>query len=416
MVIGVRDVKNLKAFASNNIRHCCYITLNVNPDSIACFIAVLFLAGIGRLNIESLIKFQNMIDKNAAAFLEELLITPSPTGFESRGQKVWTQYAGKYADEVETDAYGSAFAKLTVAGAGKTIMLEAHCDEIGMIIQHVDESGFISVNKLGGSDPAIARAKKVFIHTRKGLVTGIIGNTAVHLQDRDNQKQPGWKDLFIDIGAQNREEALKMVQVGDPVTYTDDFEYLSDDLLSGRALDNRIGGFIIAEAFRRLASRKKDLKVNVAALNAVQEEIGGFGARMMSYRLMPDAALVTDVTHATDTPGINQKEHGRIKLGEGPSITHGAASHPKLVERIGKIAEQKKIPLQHEAAGIRTGTDTDSIYYQQSGIPSALISLPLRYMHSPVELASMEDVNHLISLMEETVISMGKNETFRVLN
>ncbi|MEX0780372.1 MAG: M42 family metallopeptidase [Balneolales bacterium] len=357
-----------------------------------------------------------MFDKKATTFLEELLITPSPTGFESNGQKVWTTYVNQSADDVETDAYGSAFARINVAGPTKTVMLEAHCDEIGMIIQHIDDSGFISVNRLGGSDPAIARAKKVHIHSRKGVVAGIVGNTAVHLQDKDNQKQPGWKDLFIDIGAQSREEALEMVQIGDPITYADDFEYLSDDLISGRALDNRIGGFVIAEVMRRLSSRKSDLKVNVVALNAVQEEIGGFGARMMSYRLMPDAALVTDVTHATDSPGINQKEHGRVKLGDGPTITHGAASHPKLVERIEQVAGKKEIPIQHEAAGIRTGTDTDSIYYQQSGISSALISLPLRYMHSPVELASLEDVENLISLMEEAVISMEKTETFRAFN
>ncbi|MEX2403779.1 MAG: M42 family metallopeptidase [Balneolales bacterium] len=357
-----------------------------------------------------------MFDKKATTFLEELLITPSPTGFEANGQKVWTNYVSQSADDIEIDAYGSAFARLNVTGTTKTVMLEAHCDEIGMIIQHIDDSGFISVNRLGGSDPAIARAKKVYIHSRKGRVAGIVGNTAVHLQDRDNQKQPGWKDLFIDIGAQNRDEALEMVQIGDPVTYADDFEFLSDDLLSGRALDNRIGGFIIAEVIRRLSSRKKDLKVNVVALNAVQEEIGGFGARMMSYRLMPNAALVTDVTHATDTPGINQKEHGRVKLGDGPTITHGAASHPKLIERIEQVADNKEIAIQHEAAGVRTGTDTDSIYYQQSGIPSALISLPLRYMHSPVEMASMVDVQNLISLMEEAVISMEKMESFRVLD
>lgn len=357
-----------------------------------------------------------MFKKKATTFLEELLITPSPTGFEANGQNVWTQYVNQSADSVEIDSYGSAFAKLNVKDAGKTIMLEAHCDEIGMIIQHIDDSGFLNVNKLGGSDPAIARAKRVHIHSRKGKVAGIIGNTAVHLQDKDNQKQPGWKDLFIDIGAQNREEALEMVQIGDPITYADDFEFLSDDLLSGRALDNRIGGFIIAEVLRRLSDRSKDLKVNVIALNAVQEEIGGFGARMMSYRLMPDAALVTDVTHATDSPGINQKEHGRVNLGDGPTITHGAASHPKLVERIEEIARKQEIPLQHEAAGVRTGTDTDSIYYQQSGIPSALISLPLRYMHSPVEMVSMEDVQSLVSIMEETIISIGKTETFRVLD
>ncbi len=296
-------------------------------------------------------------------FLEQLLITPSPTGFESAGQKVWKNYVKQFSDDIQTDAYGSAVAKLNTSFDVITVMLEAHCDEIGMIVQHITEKGFVHVNKLGGSDSTIARAKRVNIHNKRGVVSGVVGNTAIHLQDKKNGggDQPAWKDIYIDIGAESREEALEMIQVGDPITYADNFEFLSDDVLTGRALDNRIGGFMIAQVMKRLSERREDLKVNVMALNSVQEEVGGYGARMMSYRLEPDVALVTDVTHATDTPGINNAEHGLVKLGDGPVVQHGGANHPAVVSFVEETAAAKEIDLQHEAVSVRTGTDTDSI-------------------------------------------------------
>jgi endoglucanase len=350
-------------------------------------------------------------------FLEQLLFTPSPTGFESAGQKVWMNYVDEFADEVQTDAYGSAAARLNTNFDTITVMLEAHCDEIGMIVQHISENGFVRINKLGGSDPTIARAKHVDIHNKRGVVTGVVGNTAIHIQDKKNgkAKQPEWKDLYIDIGVSSREEALKYIQIGDPITYTDDFEFLTDDVITGRALDNRIGGFIIAMVIKRLAENRPDLKVNVAALNSVQEEVGGFGARMMSYRLEPDMAIVTDVTHATDTPGINHAEHGLIKLGEGPVVQHGGANHLTVVDYIEGVGEDNEIPFQHEANSSRTGTDTDSIFYQKAGIPCGLISLPLRYMHSPVETAAVTDINQLIDLMAESVLALEPDQTFTVI-
>jgi endoglucanase len=355
------------------------------------------------------------LSKDEFSFLESILITPSPTGYEHAGQTIWVDHMRPVADEIITDSYGSAAAKLLVNPEAITVMIEAHCDEIGMVVQHIDEQGFLWVQRIGGSDPTIARARKVFIHTENGLVTGIIGHTAIHLQDRDNNKPFAWKDLFIDIGASSREEAEKMIRVGDPITYSDDFDFVTEDIICGRALDNRIGGFVISQAFKRLAARRDELQVNVIALNAVQEEIGGFGARMMSYRLMPDVALVTDVTHATDTPGINQKEHGKVTLGGGPSVTHGSASHPKVVKHLIEVAEKNDITIQHEASGSRTGTDTDSIYFTRQGIPSALTSLPLRYMHSPVETASLKDVGKLIDIMEAFVLSLKADQQFNVL-
>lgn len=357
-----------------------------------------------------------MFDKSSLEFLERLIITPSPTGYEAEGQKVWREYVTEFADKTESDTYGSALARLTVSNDVPTIMLEAHADEIGMIVQHISDDGFITLNKLGGSDSTIARAKRVTIYNKRGRVSGVVGNTAIHLQDTKNGggKQPAWKDIFVDIGVSSKEEALELVQIGDPVTYTDEFDFLSDEIITGRALDNRIGGFVIAQTMKIIKRKRKDLKVNVLALNSVQEEVGGFGARMMTYRHMPDAAIVTDVTHATDTPGINQKEHGTVKLGDGPTVQHGGANHLALVEFIEDVASKNNIQIQHEATSIRTGTDTDSIFFQQTGIPSALISLPLRYMHSPVETASLKDLEDLISLMAETVLAMKPDQTFSV--
>jgi putative aminopeptidase FrvX len=379
----------------NAFYHCdAYILLNLNPQH-----------------------FFMIFDKDSYSFLEKLLITPSPTGYEVEGQKVWKEYVSKYSDRVESDTYGSAIAKIDTNPDVITVMIEAHVDEIGMVVQHISDNGFVTLNKLGGSDSTIARAKRVNIHNKNGRVTGVVGNTAIHLQDTKNGggKQPAWKDIYVDLGVSSKEEALELVQIGDPVTYTDEVELLNDEIITARAIDNRIGGFVIAQVMKNLKSKKKNLKVNVIALNSVQEEVGGFGARMMSYRHMPDVALVTDVTHATDTPGIDNKEHGTVKLGQGPSVQHGGANHPKVVSFIEEIAKKKKIDIQHEATSVRTGTDTDSIFYQRTGIASALISLPLRYMHSPVETASLKDVKSLIQLMTETILAMAPDETFTVM-
>ncbi len=349
-------------------------------------------------------------------FLEQLLITPSPTGFESAGQEVWANYVKEFADEFQTDAYGSAAAKLDTSFDVITVMLEAHADEIGMIVRHITDDGFVHVSKLGGSDPTITRAKRVSIHNKRGVVNGVVGNTAIHLQDKKNGKgqQPKWKEIYIDIGAKDREQALELIQIGDPITFSDDFEYLNEDILSGRALDNRIGGFIIAQVLKNLSENRDDLNVNVVALNSVQEEVGGFGARMMSYRLEPDMAYVTDVTHATDTPGIEHAQHGLVKFGGGPVVQHGGANHPNIVAFIEETASTIGMDIQHDAVSVRSGTDTDSIFYQKAGIPSALMSLPLRYMHSPVETAAVEDINELIKLMTESVLALKPDQTFGV--
>ncbi|CAN5359177.1 M42 family metallopeptidase [soil metagenome] len=355
--------------------------------------------------------------KDAKEFLFDLLGTPSPTGFEAPGQRVWSGYVKKFADAVESDSYGTAWA--TVRGAGKkprSVMLEAHADEIGYIVKFITDEGFIHIDRAGGSDSATGRGRRLHILGDKGEVTGIIGNTAIHIREnRDDEKVPKIHELYVDVGATSKKDVAELgIRVGHPAVYLDSAEEFANGRLVGRALDNRIGGFIIAQVVERLSKRKKRPAFDTVAVNAVQEEIGGHGAAMVSYRLMPDLAICLDVTHATDTPGIKKEIHGDVKLGGGPSITHGTANHPELVRRLMEVAEKEEIPLQHESSSRYSGTDTDSIFTTRQGIPSALVSLPLRYMHSVVELVDLADVEKVIDLLEAFVLSLKASDDFSV--
>ena len=348
-------------------------------------------------------------------FLETLLNTPSPSGHEYRGQRVWLDYAKKFADETYTDAYGNAVATINKGGSPR-IMLAGHADEIGMTVNFVSKEGYLYVRKLGGVDPAITKAQRVTIHTKKGPVSGVVGNVAPHLAKHEpgERKAPRMEELFIDIGAPNRDSALELVQIGDPITLSAGFELLRNDLAVSRAFDNRIGTFSVAEALRLLAKDRKKLKAEVCAVSNIMEEVGLLGARQIAYSLKPDVALVVDVTHATDYPTVNQCQHGDIKLGKGPAITHGGCNHPEVVGRIEKVAEDLKIKLQHEAMSATSGTDTDVIFWTRGGIPSALISLPNRYMHSPVEVVSLRDLEQIPQLLAGFCASVKKGEQFKV--
>jgi len=349
------------------------------------------------------------------SFLLDLLSTPSPTGFEARGQRKWAAYTRKFADRMESDAYGNAWATLDGGTHGRRLMFEAHADEIGYMIRHISASGFIYVDRIGGSDVATARGRRVDLLGDKGTVRGVIGNIAMHIRDREDEKVPKAHELVIDIGASSDQEVAKAgIRVGHPAVYADGVEELGTDKLCGRALDNRIGGFIISEVMARLSKRKTRLPSTVYAVNAVQEEIGGNGARMIAHRLMPDVAIVLDVTHATDTPQVDQKLHGTVLLGGGPTLTHGAANHVEVVQRLIEVADKAGIPVQHEATSRTTGTDTNVIFTQQSGIPSALVSLPLRYMHSVVEMAHLDDIEHTIQLLTAFAESVKAKDVFRV--
>ena len=357
-----------------------------------------------------------MLDADSKAFLLDLLNTPSPTGFEFRGQKKWVDYTRQFADAVQNDAYGNAWATLTGdARKPRRIMLEAHADEIGYMVKTITKEGFLNLDRIGGSDAATARGRRLDILGDKGVVRGIIGNTAIHIREKDNEKAPQVHELYVDVGAKNEKEVAAMgLRVGHAAVYADAAELIGKDLIMGRALDNRMGGFIIAQVMKRLAARKKRISSTVIAVNAVQEEIGGHGAKMVTHRLMPDVAVCLDVTHATDTPGIDKAKHGEVKLGGGPSVTHGTCNHPQVVERLLAAAKKVKVDIQHESSSRYSGTDTDEIFRVQHGIPSGLISLPLRYMHSVVEMANLKDVEQVIQVLVAFVESVSEKDEFGV--
>ena len=347
-------------------------------------------------------------------FLKTLVNTPSPVGHETRGQRVWLDYAKKFADETFSDAYGNCVAVLN-KGGGPRIMLAAHADEIAMAVNYIDDNGYIYVRKMGGIDAAITKAQRIVIHTRGGAVKGVVGNVAPHLMKLEGEpKAPKIHDLFIDIGVSSRKDAEKLVRVGDPITLADEFDILRGDLVVARAFDNRIGTFAVAEALRLLKESKIKINAEVCAVSNVQEEVGLLGARQIAYSLQPDIALVVDVTHATDYPTVSKAQHGDIKIGKGPALTHGGCNHPEVVKRLEELAAAKKIPLQHEAMSASSGTDTDVIFWTRGGIASALISLPNRYMHSPVEVVSLKDLELIPQLMAAFVQSVKKDEAFKV--
>ena len=358
------------------------------------------------------------MDAKAKTFLFDLLNTPSPTGFELPGQRKWAAYVRGFADSVENDAYGTAWA--TLDGGGKKprrIMLEAHADEIGFIIKHITKEGFLRIDRIGGSDTATARGRRLDLLGDKGTVRGIIGNTAIHLRKNSlsDEKAPKIHELYVDVGAANAEDVAKLgLRVGHPAVYSDAAEEFGEGRIVGRALDNRIGGFIIAQVLARLSRAKKRPRATLLAVNAVQEEIGGHGAKMAAHRLMPDVCICLDVTHATDTPGIEHAIHGEVKLGGGPSLNHGTCNHPAVVARLSECAAKLKIPVQHESTSRYSGTDTDVIFTTRDGIPSGLVSLPLRYMHSVVEMADFKDLDQVIALLAAFVESVVDSDEFSV--
>ncbi len=338
-------------------------------------------------------------------FLETLLKTPSPTGFETAGQACWMEHIKPYADSLEKDAYGSAWA-IRKGTSDLTLLLESHVDEIGYMIKYISDKGFIYIDIVGGSDVATSRGKRLHFLGDKGTVLGVIGNTAIHLREnRANEKSPKVHEVWVDIGASSKEEVLATgLRVGHPAVYVEEPTWMGTgdnegQLLVSRAIDNRISGYILQQVFKKLAENSVTPFYTLIALNAVQEEIGGYGAQMASYKLHPDVCLCLDVTHATDTPGINQQQHGEVILGKGPSLTHGTANHPAIVQQLISIAADASIEIQHESSSRCSGTDTDSIYPNRGGIPSALVSIPLRNMHSTVETVNMKDVDATIELL-----------------
>lgn len=348
-------------------------------------------------------------------FLYKYLNNASPTGFESSGQQIWLDYLKPYIDETIIDVYGTAVGVIN-PGKPYKVVIEAHSDEIAWFVNYISEEGYIHVRRNGGSDAAIAPSMRVNLHTAKGVVEGVFGWPAIHVRDIAKDQVPKVHELFIDVGANKKDEVLAMgIHVGTVATFSDGLTEMNNRYYVGRALDNRMGGFMIAEVARLLKENKIELPYTLYVVNAVQEEIGLRGAEMIVRRLKPDLAICTDVTHDTQSPMYNKKEQGDMKCGNGPVICYGPAVQNNVREMLIRVAEEKGIAFQRQAVSRSTGTDTDSFAYSTEGVASALISLPLKYMHTTVETVHKEDVENVIKLMYEVLVQLKGDEDYRYI-
>lgn len=346
-------------------------------------------------------------------FLTELLETPSPTGHEIEAQRIWADEMRKYTDDVQCDAYGNTWAVLHAEKTdAPTFLLDAHADEIGFSIRQITKEGYARVERLGGTDVAIARGRRIRFLGSEGEVIGVTGNTAIHLRDDDGKVPKIW-ELYVDFGASSDDELKKMgIRVGSVGVYCDGPVLLEGKRLVCRALDNRLSGFILTEVARKLSKSKSKLAWNIVFANTVQEEVGCIGAKMLAHRINPDAAICLDVTHATDSPGLDKGRYGDVQLGSGPCVCHGPACHHLVVSRLELVADKAKIALQFETSGRTSGTNADSIFTARDGVPCANVSIPLRYMHSPVEMADMEDCEKIVDLLSSFVSSLKAKDSF----
>ena len=350
-------------------------------------------------------KTDHILNDEALKFLEDYLNNASPTGYEAQGQQIWMNYLRPYVDEFITDTYGTAVGVINPKAEYK-VVIEAHSDEISWYVNYISDNGLIYVIRNGGSDHQIAPSKWVNIHTKKGIVEGVFGWPAIHTRKPGKEENPKLENIFIDIGAKDKKEVEEMgVHVGCVITYPDSFKVLNKNQFVCRALDNRAGGFMIAQVARLLKENNIELPFGLYITNSVQEEIGLRGAEMITQRIKPNAAIITDVCHDTTTPMIS-------KIGDGPVISYAPAIHHILRERIIKAAEENEIPFQRHASSRYTGTDTDAFAYSNGGVASALISLPLRYMHTTVETVHKEDVANVIRLIYHSVQKIKAGESF----
>ena len=350
-------------------------------------------------------KSKSILTEESLRFFRNYINTPSPVGFESSGQKLWIEYIRPFVDEIFTDPYGTAVGVINPSNPFK-VVIEAHVDEISWFVNYITNEGLIYLKRNGGVDHQIAPAQRVIVHGKKGPVKAVFGWPAIHTRISTADKEPVAKveNLFLDCGARNKKEIEELgIHVGAVVTYQDGFDELAFDYFIGRAFDNRIGGCMIAEVARKLKANKQKLPFGLYIVNAVQEEIGLRGAEMIARRIKPNVAIVTDVTHDTTTPMINKVVEGDTSCGKGPSLSFGPAVHNKLLRFVEDVAEKNGIPVQLRAVSRSTGTDTDSFAYANDGCPSVLISIPLRYMNTTVEMLHKSDIEQTIRLMFETL-------------
>lgn len=355
------------------------------------------------------------MDKKSKLFLYHYLNNTSPTGFETSGQKIWLDYLRPYIDDYISDAYGSVAAIIN-PGKKYKVVIEAHADEISWFVKYITDDGYLYVTRNGGSDHLIAPSMRVNILTDKGPVKGIFGWPAIHVRMGEKEVTPTTDNIFIDVGCSKKEEVEKLgIHVGCVAVFEDELMELNGTYLTGRALDNRIGGYMIAEVARRIRENKKSLPFSLYIVNAVQEEIGLRGAEMISRKIKPDVAIITDVCHDTHSPLYDKKKQGDQKCGNGPVLTYGPAVQNNLLKMVIQVAEKHKIPFQRAAVSRSTGTDTDSFAYSGEGVPSALISLPLKYMHTTVETVHKKDLEQVIDLMYQFIVQLKSGHDFRYI-
>lgn len=355
--------------------------------------------------------------KESLSFLQEMLATPSPSGFEAKIQNVIRKHYEQFADEVHRDVHGNQWFVVNPKGSVR-LMLCGHVDEIGLMVRYIDENGFIWVTKIGGPDPVQHWGQRVHVHTKRGPVLGVIGKKPIHnTPAEDRAKGAKLEDLFIDIGAKDKADAQKMVRIGDPVTKTVAFERMPNDLAIARAMDDRIGAFVVLEAMRKFKaalSKKKNAAHDCAlyAVCSVQEEVGLRGAKTAAYTINPQVGIAVDVGFATDYPSENKKVIGDFKLGGGPILHRGPNINLPLADLMESTADKQNIAYQLSGDGGIMGTDAGAIQVNMGGCAAALLSIPNRYMHSPIEMVSLHDVEHSAELLAQTAMTLKAGQSF----
>ncbi len=350
------------------------------------------------------------MDTEQRAFLDDLLARSTPSGFESDGQRRWLEYVEPHADEIRVDAYGNAVAVSEGRDGAPTIAVAGHGDEIGLMVRDVTDDGFLKLSRIGGSDRTVTRGQHVTVHTGDGSVPGVIGQVAIHLRDPSKEEYDDITEQHVDIGVEDGETAEALVDVGDPVTLRTRVSDLDDERLAARGMDNRVGIWTAAEAFRRAVDT--DPGATVCAVSTVQEEVGLKGAEMVGFDLDPDAVVAVDVTHATDGPSSPGDKGSDIELGGGPVVARGSANHPKLVEALRTVGSEEGIDVQLAAAGTHTGTDADTFYTAGGGTPALNLGIPNRYMHTPVEVVDLDDLEASVELLAAFLADAGEFTPF----
>lgn len=336
--------------------------------------------------------------KDSLEFLKKILANPSPSGYEQPVQRIWREYTASFCASVSTDSHGNTTGTVN-PGGNPRVMFAGHCDEIGFLVRYIDDKGFISFGAIGGFDETIVPGRRVTVHTANGPVSGVIGRPPIHLIKPDDRKKGAEiNDLWIDIGVKDKKEAEEVIAIGDPVTFQYEMIALRGDCYTARAFDDRIGSFAVAEVLRELSGKKK-LKAAIHGVSTVQEEIGLRGAHTSAFGIDPLVGIATDVTFATDQPGVDKKLVGDIALGGGPVIARGPNINPRVFDLLVATAKKNDIPYQVEGIPRSTGTDANAIQLSRAGVAAGLVSIPLRYMHTPVETLCLSDVENAVRLM-----------------